>query len=252
MQPEGMKGAAQPVTTGPLWTRRDDQIEYTKTGLLLLLLAVLLQWIPIIQYLGLIVGAIGAVEMIRGAPAFRDRHNALVWASVLLFIVAETAAFGLVFGYAATVQGIGNASGPGAAATFLSAYDGLVEGSIVAASLVSLSFLLIAFDLENTAGKLMLAVAVLAQIVISVSLFSLVINPLIHESVTQAFATNPVNLAPIQAADVQINGLSALKLLNAIPAVIFAAGYLIAHGRLGRREIPSPIPPPPMTPPSVP
>lgn len=214
-------------------------IERTKTGIVLLIFAVLLQWIPVIQYLGLALGAIAAILIILGSPAFGRRHEGLVWISVVLFVAAQIAEFALLVAFASTVGGLpGNTSVPAAASTVLAAFDALVGGSLVAVSLVSVSFALIAFDLEDDAGRLLLVAGVAAQILVSVALFVLVLKPLIHQAVTEAFASTPVDTQPLVTAAAQIRGLSGLAVLNNIPALLFAGGYVWAHDRLSRGAVP--------------
>jgi len=217
------------------------QVEWTQTGLVLLIVGVLLQWIPIIQYLGLLLGAIAVLMIIMGSRAFGGWHEMLVWISVLLFIAAEIAEFTLAEGFVAAARGIpSTATGPSAANAFLAAYDGLVEGSLVVVSVISVSFVLIAFDLEDLPGRLLLLAGVGSQMVISAAVFLLVLNPLIHQAVTQAFASNPVDTAVLDAADAQVRGLTAVKILNSIPAMMFAGAYAWAHRRITQGKIPHP------------
>lgn len=228
-----------PLVPGP--TPHAKERGLTLFGLTLLIVSVLLQWIPVVQYLGYFLGAIGAIEMIRGAGAFRGRHELFVWVSVILFVCAIIAEFGVVGNFATVVSGIGSGSGSAGAAAYLSAWQGLVAGSLVLTAVISLCYLLIAFDLEDILGKLILVSGVAIDIVISVALFVLILNPLIAQAVTQAFASNPMDLSVIKAADAQVNGLSWLKLLNVIPAVLFSLGYARAHGRVRRGEGSHPV-----------
>ena len=215
-------------------------ITRTKTGLGLLVVAVFLLWIPVIEYLGLVVGAIGAILMILGRRPFGERHETLAFVSVLLFILTLAGEFVVGAGFAGSVMSIGSSSGPAAAATFLDAWHGLEEAALVAVALTSVCFLLIAFQLEDTPGRLLLLAGVLCQVLVSVSLLVVVVDPILTQAVTRAFASNPVDVSVLEAADTQIDGLSALKALNVLPALLFAGAYAWAWRWIDRREIPRP------------
>lgn len=224
---------------------RQKKVQRTGTGILLLILAVLLQWIPLVEIVGLIVGAIGVVLIILGADAFPQRHARFVWTSVSLYLIGFLAALVLGVGFASTVSSLpANASGSAAASTLLAAFDGLITGALVSLAFLSVSQALIVFDLEGGWGKTLLLSAVVVQMVISVLLFALVLDPLVHAAVSQAFASGTLDLAPIVAADDQIRGMSGYTLLNALPAVLFGVGYSEAYRRLTRGALPQPIAPP--------
>lgn len=250
-QPAGPQAIPSPIPRPPgirpLWGL---DIARTSTGLLLLAVSVLLQWIPIIEYLGLLLGIIGAVLMILGLAPFGRRHQTLVWVSVGLYVLTFFGEFLLTTSFAFSVARIGSSTGPTAADEFLTAWDGFEVGSLVAVSFVSISFALIAFGLEDWPGRLLLLAGVLLQIVISLYVLVVVLDPILREAVAQAFASNPVNVAVIEAANAQINGLSGLKLLNAIPALLFAVAYLWARRRIERGVIPAAAPPPGTTAPA--
>src|SRR5205823_13288506 len=81
---------------------------------------------------------------------------------------------------------------------------------------------LIAFDLSDLAGRVLLLGAVLVQSLVSVILLLFVFGPLIHQAVADAFASGSFNAGPIADASARIQGLSAYNLLNSIPALMFA------------------------------
>src|SRR5436309_15386817 len=85
---------------------RNRMIDRTESGLALLVLAALLLWIPVVEIGGLFVGAIAVILIILGAEAFGWRHQMLVWASVLLFILAQVAGLVLAGSFVSTVRSI--------------------------------------------------------------------------------------------------------------------------------------------------
>jgi amino acid permease len=173
--------------------------------------------------------------------AFGPRHTTFVWLSVVIFIVSFVAELVLVSSFAASVRDLsGDASGPGTASAAQSAFDGLIQGSLVIVSIISVSFALVLFDLQSRASRLLVVGAVIAQSLVSVCLFVFILNPIIHQAIAQAFASSPMNVEPIEETRQQIGALSGFKLLNAIPAVLFAGGYYLTYDRVARNVIPPP------------
>ena len=223
---------------GPLAVSR------TQTGLVLLAIAVLLSWIPLVEFLGLLAGAVGVIFILLGRGPFRMRHEVLVWASVGIYVLAYLGEIVLGMFFASSVRAIGNGTGSAAADAFLSAWRGLALGTLVAVAFISLSFALIAFELEDAPGRLLLVAGVVAQVVISAYLLLVVADPILQQAVTKAFASNPVDVSVLEAADAEVHGLGALTVLNAIPAVFFACAYVWARERLLCGAVPASSTPP--------
>ena len=219
---------------------RNRMIDRTESGLLLLILAALLLWIPVIEIMGLIVGAIAVILLILGAQAFGWRHQMLVWTSVLLFILAQIAGLVLVGSFGSTVRSIVS-SGPDAEGQILSAFDGLIQGLLVLVVIASISEALIAFDLSDLVGRVLLVGAVVVQALVSVILLFFVFGPLIHQAVADAFASGTFNTGPITDASARIDDLSAYTLLDSIPALMFAAAFYRTYKRVRRKDKP-PLP----------
>ena len=253
MQPNDVSFLRPAPPAGGSRAARVRLLERTKLGIAFLIVSVLLQWIPIIQYLGLLLGAIGVIFILLGSEAFRRQHLWLVLISILIYILAEVAEVVLAFGFASSVTGIpANASGPTVEPAVLSAFDAFLIGSAFAVAFVTASFALILFDISDREGRLILVSGVLVQILISSVVLGLVVLPLIHHAIAEAFATTPVNVSAIEAADAQIRGMGAYTLLNGLPAILFAWGYYRAYDRVRRMAAgppaPAAFPPPPSGP----
>lgn len=249
--PRGMSGEMQPVPPAsapfappsPVDVERQRQLSRTSLGIGLLAVSVLLGWIVPVEILSLLAGAGGVILLILGAPAFRSRHTAYVWISVFLFLGAEATVFLLAGNFGATVASLGsNPSGPAAEAQLLSAFDTLFEGGVAAGAVIAVSQGLILFDLEDRFGQILLVAAVIAQIVVSVLLFALVLIPLVHQAITQAFASGTLDPTVIATADEQVRGLSVYSLVNVPPALIFAAAYYWAYRRVTTGLVPPAAP----------
>ncbi len=230
------------VVTAPP-QERTKQIARTETGLLLLAIAVLVQPIPVVAILALILAAIGAVLLILGAPAFGRRHVTLVYLSVALFIGAEVAELSLGGALASAIGAQGGASGPAGAAAMIATFDGFLIDAILVASVLALAYVLIAFGLEDGPGRAFLLAALVADVVVSVADFVFILGPLVHNAMTEAYASTPPNAAVISGADAQLHALTAPAALGFIPLLLFAAAYFWAMHRIDRGEIPPPARP---------
>ena len=243
MEPEhSPTGPPVPAATAAP-SERGTQTSRTSTGLMLLALAAIVQWIPTVGWIGLVPGAIGAVLMLLGVGAFGERHRTLVWASVLVFIFAEALAFLLGVSLAASLGAEAGATGPSAAGTVLGTMDATLEGAIVAGVLSSVAWALIAFALEDHVGQALLLASVVATALIGVALFVFILDPLIHAAITQAYASSPPNAQVIENADASLHGITAVVALDAIPPIPVAAAYVWAVHRIDRHVIPLPAPP---------
>jgi len=168
MQPNAPAVDLSALVAGRPPTDQERQVSETRTGLQVLMVAVLLQWIPLIEYLGLMVGAIGILYIVRGRRAFGLRHERLVWVSIILFVATELTAFNLdqEFGNALSVARY-SYSGPDAASLAVAAFDGMAVGSSAVAAILAASYVILVFDLENRAGRRCLLAALITQIVVS-------------------------------------------------------------------------------------
>ncbi len=217
------------------------QVSRTQTGLVLLAVALLLQAIPPIEILGLLIGIVGAILMILGAPAFGPRHQGLVWASVGLYVVAEIIGLALGFSFAASLLSIGSASGSAAANAVLAAFDGLLVGAMVSICLIGISAALIAFALEDRIGKALLVAGVVADTVGAIVAFFYILEPFIRSVITRAFATDPPNMQVLTDGDAQLHMLWVPIALYLIGPLLFAASYGWAARLVGRRPTPPPV-----------
>ncbi len=69
-------------------SEREAAIGRTRIGIEILILAVLLQWVPLVEYLGYLVGAVGVIQVFRGMRVFGRRHERGVESSLAVFASA--------------------------------------------------------------------------------------------------------------------------------------------------------------------
>ncbi len=239
MQSVAPSAAPSRLLAGRAPSEGEMRIWRTRSGIRLLILAVLLQWIPLVEYLGLIIGALGTLQVIRGRRAFGPWHDRLVLCSVILFVGAGVSAIALdqAFTYSVDVMLYANL-GSSAPDTALATYRGLAEGSLIIAIVIAGCYLLLAYHLEDAIGHRLLFAALAAQVAGSVAVFVLFLSPLIQQVVPGAFASSPPDATALRAMAAEISGPSALRLFDSIPAIIFAWAYTRAYRLIERGEVP--------------
>lgn len=210
-------------------------IDRTKTGVTLLIAAVLLIWIPYyINYIGDLLAIIGGILIILGRGAFGRKHARNVIATIIIYIVGIAVEVVILLEFAFTIVSAVQLGYSNLAGTFQSALLFLIVGSVVVGSLIALVYVLAFYELESATGKKLLWIAYAVQIVILLAIFS-IIYPSLSAAVNAALSTNPVSTAPITALQSKETFYS---MLNAIPMVIYAYTFNIARKRLDNNEIP--------------
>ena len=220
---------------------RQKQVDRTKTGLLLLAVAFLIGWIPLIQIIGLILAVIGAILVILGRKAFGARHPTFVVVSVLLYVVSLvlTGIFVAWFLLATFQASTGNPR------ALVSAFWPFLGGVIGAGALAGVAEVLFVHELEKPVGRYLLYAALVATIVVPIatalafmSTFNEVLAGIANGTITDP---NDPRLAPIYGAG------NTLALVDAVSSVLFGVAYLLAWQRIERKEIPPApmaVPPP--------
>ncbi len=253
--------AYPPYSYGPPpWeAERRKQIDRTKAGILLLLIGALLSWIPYIGGIGGLFTLLGAILVIIGRKAFGTTHRRNVVVSIILFCagiaVALVGAFAVVF---VAVEGVT----PGVTEAQLTALlvDAFTNLLIIVAAgtfIAGLASVFFTYALQKTEGHVVLWAAYGATVGVQIAILvaTLPLVPAIAAQVAhQIVTTGTVDSAELSAA---ISGASTgLSLLNAIPALLYAAASYLAWTRINKGEIPAPPiaptaapPAPPTTPP---
>ena len=214
----------------------DKKIDQTRTGLLLLVVGLLLSWIPYVQYIGWILELIGVIFVIIGRDAFGARHGQYVIFAVVIYSIGFIAEFMLGLLFAGTILSIAGhgVSSSSASATMTSAFESLLWGSLVITVLLGISTVMLVYLLEAANGRTLLWLAFAAQVAMGTA-GVIIVGPLISHAIALAFASSPPNTAPRLNLD---NELNSLRLLGAIPAVIFGFAYYLALKRIDSGSIP--------------
>lgn len=236
--PQGASsGAFEPYKSGQTHDETGKMVERTKNGTLLLLIAVLLNWIPVIEYLGLFLGLAGVILLILGRRAFGSRHSTFVIGSVVTYIIGFAVALA---GGAVFASSIIMSSGAPSSSEFISAFNTLLSTVLISEVITALSYVLVLFVLEDNIGRIAVIAGLVAQVGASVAIITNV-YPIIRKAITVALSTSPPSTAALTSAQQQISGFTTLHLLFIIPALLTAAGYATVILRINRRELPEKV-----------
>jgi hypothetical protein len=202
-------------------TQRQTKIDNTKTGLLLLMIGALINWIPFVGIVGSLLVLVGAIFVIIGRNPFGHHHDRNVIWSIIIFVIGIAIAIigAIISVFSSIASSINN---PGARPSF-----GLLFIPILIGTWISgIAYVLFTYALQNNSGRTLLWTAYASSIVLSMVNLLLVV-PLF------AGTSGSVLFSP---------GLFLVSgVLGVIPAVMYGAAFYLARERIIRREIPAPI-----------
>jgi hypothetical protein len=235
--------AAYGYGAGPWAYERTKQIDRTKTGVLLLLIGGLIQWVPFIGIVGSLLILIGAILVILGRKAFGPSHSRNVVLAIVFFFggLIVTVVLVVISAFSSFI-GIAQGDLAAAAAAATAAVNNILISAIIGAAIIGLASVFFTYALQKQVGKMLLWAGYGASIALQAAIF-LLISPLISDAVAQAISSGTYNAAPITALT---NQITTLGLLSAVPALIYAVANYLAWSRISRGEIPAPPAQPPM------
>ncbi len=256
----GVAAPAAPPTGHPYYAPYYDyeftkQVDRTKTGILLLLIGTLINWIPVIGVIGSLLILIGAILVILGRKAFGATHSRNVVIAIVMFFVGilVTVALFVASALAAIPANFTGTMTQAQAQAFATAVvNNVLLSLIVGAVITGIASVLFTYALQSNIGKILLWAAYVANIGLAIGVY-LVISPLIANAVAQAVVTGTYNSAPIDSLTAQA---SSYEIIGVVSALLFTGANYIAWSRISRGEIPArpgaPAVPPPGMPPSYP
>jgi len=240
----------------PLEAERRKHINWTKTGILILLVGSLIGWIPRVPLIGLLGGLltlVGAILVILGRKAFGKTHRRNVVLSIVLFFVGLAIIIvGAILAVFAAAGGLSSSMTEAELTVALpTAFRNLLLVATVGALVSGLASVCFTYALQKRQGQILLWAAYAATIGIEVAVI-IVALPILNAAaatIAHEIVTNgTVNSVEISNA---ISGAtSGLDLLRVIPSLLYAAANYLAWSRINRGETPPPLTPPGMpTPP---
>ena len=195
----------------------------TITGLLLMVIGFLLDWLPYISDLGGLLILIGAVLVFLGRHGFGEAQVTSAARGMALIVISFVATIGLAVWFVAALVGqfvqstAGQYSaGPGVDAVLQAFLYGIVAVGVLGA----LGYAVLGWGLADRPTRNLLLVGFVAQVAVSVLLVVLLL-PVITSVINQTIANPSSN----PASGFQ-NQLYVYELVDGIPAGLFAWAYL--------------------------
>ena len=235
--PPGYPYAAPPYPAAPYpaydyaAAERKKRIDRTRTGVLLIAIGFVLNWVPYTWLPGSVLILVGAILGILGRKAFGERHSQFVVVAIIVFFIGIIAAGALAaiftFQFLVAVS-LGNLASAGAAVR------NFVIALIAAAAISGIASVLFVHELENKTGKYLLYAGYAAGVIAPGIVAALAISQ-IESMVASGSASGLESL---------FGELTTLGLLSGVSSILFAGAYFIAYSRIQRREIPPSVAPP--------
>jgi hypothetical protein len=226
------------------------RVDWTKMGLLLLLIGILHGRVPNVGIVGLLLIVIGGFFVIFGRTPFGPLHSRNVMISLFLVIAGIVAEIALFVIFIALLIGQFASGGTTNPSAILQAAGGLIDayliGTAVASSVIAFAALILTYSLQQRLGQYLLWVGLAANVAVQVVRF-LVIRAFYASLSSGGFPTTTVNTFALSLFTSQA---IAVTLLGGIPAVLNGAAYYLAWNRVNHGEIP--VPPAGQPPPTYP
>lgn len=247
-----------PLWTGPptgYWQGVQDEkkVDRTKTGLLLMVGAQLLSWIPLISYIGSLLAIIGVILILLGRTAFGRRHGTYAILSLVVYLAGSVLA-GILAGVAGFSIGVmigQRQTGPAAADLARGALGALVDATVFASIMVGIAHVLLTFALQDRTGRPVLIGGAVAYVIVYLYA-AVVLWPPAIDAVAAAASGGALSVTSFGQLLAGVGTDS--QLLTVVPASLFGLAYFLAWRRIDRGEIPargSPVTAPP-SPPAAP
>lgn len=201
-----------------------ENMEKTMTGLTLMTIGLFLEWIPDIDYLGILLMIIGTIYMIMGRHGFGAKHSRYVGIAVAVYIIMFIIIVATVLAFVFSILSSYNNSTSSITNTLPALFNEYLLVLIAMGAILSLSYVILIWYISGSDGRKILIVAYAAQIIISGVIFS-VMTPQIDS------ALNNLNNFTAREASL-LSGIQSYSILSAIPLLIYAYAYYLTRQRV--------------------
>jgi hypothetical protein len=203
----------------------------TKTGLMLILIGLGLDWIPYIKDVAGLISLVGILFLFVGRWGFTKRHHDYVVAGGVLLLISFIAA--IAIGAALALAIFQAASQMGSTPqTLASSIDSTIQDTIIAgvivAVLTSVAQLLMVWEIADSTARWLLILGLGASFVVGIVIAAIEL-PLLATAVQTATSGSMVNAGPINNLENQIN---VYGLLTVFPSAISAYAYYRIWGSI--------------------
>jgi hypothetical protein len=225
---EAATPAAAPPVPAPEAFARQQQIDRTKTGLLILFIGVLVSWVPYVSFAGIIVVLVGAILVILGRKAFGPAHSRNVLLALALFLGGIG---GLVVVAVLLVNAILPVV-PTTPAEVFALVTPYIPALLVTGGIYSLSYPLLAHAVSSRTGQILLWVGYAATLgILTTATYILLVG---------VFETAAAGISdPFGFFSENFTAFTTIILLFVVSYVLYAVGYYLAYSRVNRGEIPA-------------
>ncbi len=241
---EPTAGSVLPLVGPDEGARRVTQlVSRAEVGLLLLIGAALTSWVPAIVWVGGLLGIAGAALLLAGREPFGAAHTRNVAVALFLVIGAgvgvDLIRMSLDTAVASAVQ-LGPAAAPRA---IFAAFQDFLFLSVIVSFVSGLGYVLLAYALEDTVGRLALATALALLVFLNVAIYVAVMGQL-GPALNAAFSSTSRTPDPCRTWSLRWmpTAYSPLSPTPCTPARSSLPGAGSAAGRF--RRVPHPFPSP--------
>ena len=212
----------------------DGDISNTITGLLLLGIGTGIAWIPIIQYLGIILNFIGVILIFLNRHNFEAKHATYVVLSIVIYLVSFVI---VVF---ITVAGVLSIVTSSFSTLPLSQQESMIRdqmqtiilGTIIAGMIGSIAYFTITYGLQDEKGKLLLLIGLVSYFIVEA-----IIGAFLYSYTTAVLNSTFSNNSFHQSNLTSFSGdLTLYSMLTVIPMITYAIDYLRIRSVIQRED----------------
>lgn len=193
-------------------------VEQTKSGLMAFAIGMALLWVPYIKYVGYLVCLAGVIYLVLGRTPFGEKHGIYVGASIVLYVITSVTALSV-----AVSMGTAILNSPLNAGTISNIFKEYFIALLAIGSVTTISYLLLVWNISTDSAKWLLLVAFVATIVIEFVTYMLVM-PTVDSAITTVISTHNTSIL-----NNEIGYINTLKLLNAVPYILFVLAYWLVY-----------------------
>ena len=206
----------------------DGDISNTITGLLLLGIGTALLWIPVVQYLGIILNFIGVILIFLNRGNFEAKHGTYVVLSIVIYIISFLISLTtVIIGSTGIVTSSFASLSISQEKSMIRNYmQTIIIAAILAGVISSFAFFTITYGLQDKTGKILLRIGLISYFAVE-TIIGVVLNSSFTSALNNIFSGNSFNQSALNTFEQTVTIYS---LLTVIPMVTYAIAFLRIRG----------------------